>query len=555
MKKIVFLVFYLGIFVTAIAQHHFSNVTSQYGIYGQSGLGHAVGWGDINNDGLQDVAFSNQEGDHFWIYKNNGDSFQDITSSAGLLGNSGEKILFVEVNGDEWVDLVLRPRSGSQRVYINNGDETFSIMSGSGVTEGIRVAADFDNDGWIDLVSTSNSSCSIFYNQAGQSFQKNDIGPCYDVMTAIAFDYNQDGWQDIYLGTYGDSPNILYKNNGDGSFENATEEAGLSYPYSAHGLTCGDYNNDGLIDVYVGSYSNATAGRLFKNNGDATFTDVAAAVGASGHQDTRNSSWVDYNNDGWLDLFSSHHDFYTYSNTLLKNTEGTSFEDLGHEMNISGEMIGDYFGVGWADFDNDGDMDLFAAGHIDKYVLWKNENCPGHFVEIILQGMESNHSAVGASATLWHHGQTLKRWVNAGQGRTDDHSLRLHFGLGEETTVDSLRVDWPSGNTLLFHSSQIPVDQIWTIPEDINMGMNQTAGTSIVQLLPNPTSGSFSVKNIQGRLAFSVTISDMQSRVILQKGPILSGEQISLPSSIQAGVYFVRVFNDELDATLKLIVQ
>jgi len=87
------------------------------------------------------------------------------------------------------------------------------------------------------------------------------------------------------------------------------------------------------------------------------------------------------------------------------------------------------------------------------------------------------------------------------------------------------------------------------------MGMNQTAGTSIVQLLPNPTSGSFSVKNIQGRLAFSVTISDMQSRVILQKSPILSGEQISLPSSIQAGVYFVRVFNDELDATLKLIVQ
>jgi hypothetical protein len=169
--------------------------------------------------------------------------------------------------------------------------------------------------------------------------------------------------------------------------------------------------------------------------------------------------------------------------------------------------------------------------------------------------MESNHSAVGASATLWKNGQMMKRWVNAGQGRTDAHSLRLHFGLGEETAVDSLRVDWPSGNSLLFDSSQIPIDQIWTIPEDINMLVKQARVLSDLQLYPNPTTGTFSVKNAQGKLPFDVIIYDMQSRIIFQENYILPGEQISLPSSVQAGVYFMQVMNTEMNTKIKLIVQ
>jgi len=554
MKKIVIVSVLVLMQHLSFAQHHFADVTTQYGIYGQSGLGHAVGWGDINNDGLQDVAFSNQEGDRFWLYKNNGDEFVNITSSAGLSGNNGEKILFVEVNGDEWVDLVLRPRSGSQKIFLNNGNETFSLMSSSGVNEGIRLAADFNSDGWIDLMSTSNNSCSIFYNQNGQSFQKEDIGPCSDIMTAIALDYNQDGWQDIYLGTYGDSPNILYKNNGDGSFQNTTDISGLEYPYSAHGLCSGDFNNDGLEDIYVGSYSNSTAGRLFENNGDGSFTDVAAQLGASGYQDTRTSSWVDYNNDGWLDLFSSHHNFYTYSNTLLKNSEANSFSEVGPSMGISGEWIGDYFGVGWADFDNDGDMDLFAAGHVDKYVLWKNEDCSGHFLEIILKGVESNHSAVGASACLWQNGQCIKRWVRAGQGRTDAHSLRLHFGLGENIQIDSLRVDWPSGVSLLFNAGQIPVDQIWAISEDVNMHIDTFDKTTKLYLSPNPAITFFSVSYISAS-SFHLELLDLQGNIVLQKQNISNHQKIWFPANIEAGVYFVRIYNNEINDVAKLIIQ
>ena len=555
MKKLLLTLTYLGIITSLLAQHQFADITTQVGIYGQSGLGHAVGWGDINNDGYQDVAFSNQEGDGFWLYKNNEGVFQNITSSAGLFGNSGEKILFVEVNGDEWVDLVLRPRSGSQKIYLNNGDETFNLMSSSGITEGIRLAADFDNDGWIDLVGTSNGTCTIFYNEEESGFQAENIGSCSGIFAAIAFDYNQDGFQDIYLSTYGDDQNFLFKNNGDGSFDNTTLEAGLSYPYSGHGLATGDFNNDGLIDVYVGSYSSSSNCKLFQNNGDGTFVDVAASVGVNGHHDTRNTSFADYNNDGWLDIFSSHHDFYTYSNSLLRNDEAENFVEVGTAMNISGEFLGDYFGIGWADFDNDGDMDLFGAGHIDKYVLWENQNCPGHFLEIILQGVESNYSAVGASVTLWKEGQALKRWVQAGQGRLDARSLRLHFGMGESISVDSLLVEWPSGNTLFFESSQIPMDTIWTIAEDINTSVNKIQPLHEVSLFPNPASQSFSVSSNSSKLPFQVIVLNLQSQIVLQKYQVSFNELVQLPSSIKSGIYFVRLSNEDVDLVLKLVVE
>ena len=555
MKKLIFTLAYLGLITSIIAQHQFEDITLQVGISGQNGLGHAVGWGDINNDGYEDVAFSNQEGSGFWLYKNDEGAFQNITSSAGLSGNSGEKILFVEINGDEWIDLVLRPRSGTQKIYLNNGDETFSLMSGSGVSEGIRLAADFNNDGWLDLVGTSNGSCTIFYNEEGNSFQAENIGTCSDIFAAIAFDYNQDGWQDIYLSTYGDSQNYLFKNMGDGSFENTTTEAGLSYPYSGHGLASADFNNDGLIDVYVGSYSNSSNCKLFQNNGDGTFSDITSSVGASGHQDTRNTSFVDYNNDGWMDIFSSHHDFYSYSNTLQRNDEAENFVDVGPVMNISGEWLGDYFGIGWADFDNDGDMDLFGAGHIDKYVLWENQNCPGHFLEIVLEGVESNFSAVGASVTVWKEGQILKRWIQAGQGRLDAHSSRLHFGLAESTSIDSLLVEWPSGNTHFFESTQIPIDVIWTITEDINLPTNQLYKMVDISLFPNPATRSFSISSSKIKAPFQLMILNSQSQIVLQKSQVYSNQLVQLPSSIKAGVYFVKLFNEEGEMVLKLLVE
>ena len=544
----------LGLFLsfTLFAQHQFVDVTSQYGIGGQDGLGHAVGWGDINNDGLQDVAFSNQEGTSFWLYKNNGDSFTNITSAAGLTGNSANMILFVDITNDGWEDLVLYPRSGNQKIYINNTDETFSLMTNSGVNKTIRLAADFNNDGWVDLMSTKNDQVTIFYNQNGESFTAEVVGTFTTNFAGLAFDYNQDGRQDIYLGTYDDSPNALFKNNGDGTFTNVASEAGVLYPYASHGLTSGDYNNDGLIDLYIGSYSNSSACKLYQNKGDGTFEDVTSQMGVSGHHDTRTVSSVDYNNDGRMDLFASHHDFYTYSNSLLKNEDAESFTEVGPSMGISGEWLGDYFGLGWADYDNDGDMDLFAAGHIDKYVLWENRDCPGHFVEIILEGVESNFNAVGASVSLWQDGTLQKRWVQVGSGQHDSHSKRLHFGLGESALVDSLKVDWPSGKQLVFNSNQVVVDDIWTIGEDINLNTTDVLSDFDIQIQPNPAKEDIVISSSIDETA-DIKIFNTQSQLIWSQQAIEFNQRITLPAQLKAGVYFIAIKTSEHQKTMKFI--
>ena len=220
--------------------------------------------------------------------------------------------------------------------------------------------------------------------------------------------------------------------------------AGVNFGYASHGLTVGDYDNDSWLDIYVGGYFSQRC-RLFRNNGDGTFANVTAAAGLTGYPDTRTVSFVDYDNDGWLDIFASHHDFYSYSNVMWHNLGDGTFTNVSVELGLSGEFIGDYFGVGWADFDNDGAVDLFAAGHIDKYRLFRNLNCPGNFLHVNLVGTLSNRSAIGALATVYARGQSWTRQVTAGSGRQDYGSLTLEFGLATSNEVDSLVVYWPSG--------------------------------------------------------------------------------------------------------------
>jgi hypothetical protein len=427
------------------AQQHFFNVTVPMGIGGQTGLGHAVAWGDLDGDGDQDLAFSNQDGSGFWLYRNNGGSgFTDITTSSGLGGIGAYRILWAELTGDEFPELILR--RGSTVIYRNEGGITFTnISGGAGVNGTVRDVADFDNDGNADLLTLSSNQLWVEPGDGLGGFADPVlVGSTPDCWTTVCLDYDLDGDQDIYVGTYGSSsPNRLFRNEG-GSFSEQAAAAGVAWSGATHGLDAGDYDNDGLPDLYLGAYSSPGC-KLYRNNGDGTFTDQAAAAGVLGHQDTRTVSFVDYDNDGWLDIFASHHDFYSYSNEMWHNLGDGSFEETSTPLGLDGEWIGDYFGVGWADYNDDGAPDLFAAGHIDKYRLFRNDSCPGNSLVVELTGSESNPSAIGARASLYFCGRVVTRWVKSGSGRHDCHGLPLIFGLGDCELADSLVITWPSG--------------------------------------------------------------------------------------------------------------
>lgn len=522
MKTVSLTLILSAIISLGISQQNFQNITSSMGIGGQTGLGHAVGWGDIDNDGDPDLAFSNQEGDAFWFYRNDIDEFVNITVSAGLSNLGANKIIFCELTGDEFDDLLIRTRSQTQKLFKNNGDGTFTdISNSSGIsTSAIYNIADFDNDGLTDLLSVANSNYSILYNNGNSTFSSPEIiAPLPDFMGVALLDYNNDGLIDIYGTTYGANPNQLLQNNGDGTFTDKTIEAGLVYNDRAHGVDVGDYNNDGFVDVYVGSYSKTKGQlcKLFENNGDGTFTNATASTNTHGHYDTRTTTFTDFNNDGWLDIFSSHHDFYEYSNTMQKSLFGVVFEEAGADLGISGEWIGDYFGVGWSDYNLDGAIDFFAAGHIDKYRLFENNNCPGTSISIKLKGIVSNPNGIGARVEVKTNFGKVSRFMLPDGGMHDFSELKLIFGLDGAYSTDSITVFWPSGIEQRIGQTQAG-ENIVIVEDTITTNQNKIIICNApTKIWPNPTSENLNVEfHLLKDEKVSISVTDLNGSIIMQ---------------------------------------
>ncbi len=519
------------------AQQEFTEVAASMGISGQTGLGHSVAWCDIDNDGDLDAAFSNQDGSGFWLYRNDITTFVNITSSAGLGGLGASRVLFGEVTGDSHSDLILDTGS-SQRLFGNDGDCSFTdLTSGSGLTGSPVCVADFNNDGSADILTLTGAGCSVLLNSGSGVFTALAAGTG-DWWNAVCLDYDLDGDQDIYLGTYGNDPNALLRNDGS-SFTDVTAAAGVTFNTGTGGITAGDYNNDGYIDLYLGNYS-APCCRLFSNNGDGTFTDVTAAAGVTGHDDTRTSGFTDYNNDGWLDIFSSHHDFYSYSNIMWKNNGDSTFSNVGVSLGLSGEWIGDYFGTAWGDYNLDGDIDLFAVGHIDKYMLFRNDQSttlPANYVVLELEGTVSNHDAIGARVVADLGSISLTRCIRAGEGYHDFHSMPLEFGLYDAPSIQSLEINWPSG--LVETYTDISANQyIYAIEGDtlytgIEGGSPRGAENGLsLSCSPNPCGGllAISCSGTPGVKA-DLAVFDLSGRLVRSLGTF------TLDGSVQSSVW------------------
>ncbi len=529
----------------------FTDVTASMGITGITGLGHSVAWCDIDNDNDLDVAFSNQDGSGFWLYRNDETQFINITVSSGLAGNGASRVLWGEVTGDQYSDLILDTGS-SQKIYQSNDGVSFTdITSGSGLTGSPVSMADFDNDGFLDILTLTSAGCSILYNSGSGVFTEQAAG-FGDWWVAACLDYDLDGDQDIYLGTYGNDANALLRNDGS-FFTDVTADAGVAFNTGTGGITVGDYNNDGWFDLYLGNYS-APCCKLFKNNGDGTFDDVTAAAGVTGYDDTRTSGFVDYNNDGWLDIFSSHHDFYSYSNIMWKNNGDGTFTNTGVSLGLSGEWMGDYFGTAWGDYNLDGAVDLFAVGHIDKYVLFKNdisETMPANYVVLELEGTTSNHDAIGTLVTADLGTKILTRTVRAGEGYHDYHSLPVEFGLYDAEFIQTLEINWPSG--LVETYTNIPANQyIYAIEGGGITGIEEdfihNGSLLSLNITPNPCTHLLTI-SYSGEIGTTaeLTILDLSGRVVSHSDGIqLNNETASLiwnadETNIPSGIYVCRL--------------
>jgi hypothetical protein len=450
-------------------------------------------WFDADNDGHPDLLVA-RFGTPI-LYRNLGNGkFEDVSVKAGLtkFGNTIAVIAF-DYDNDGRLDLLFgnyfQPVNlidlPTPHVLPNDLD---NAVNGGGVTLWKNVTPPGSHD-------------IRFVEVTAQAGLAKHTGWTLDVGHG---DLNNDGWQDLYLADdYG--TDRLFFNNRDGTFRDVTQSAlgGLDTKKGMN-VDIADFDRDGWLDVYVTNITDEymkECNMLWHNNGDGTFTDLAKETGTCNTLWGWGAKFGDFDNDGWLDLFvadglrSASKENYIPVLVEMIVKPGIDFTDVGNwphigSMSWSGyqkkklfrnlgtlafkEMAAgagvdndrDGRGVALGDFDNDGKLDIYETNADQESLLYRNVS-PGnlHWIELKLIGTKSNRDAVGARATLKLGDATLIREVNGGNGYAGQSSKRLHFGLGAAARIDSLEIRWPSGLVEKLATASIPLDRITTIRE------------------------------------------------------------------------------------------
>jgi hypothetical protein len=351
--------------------------------------GQGVALGDYDNDGYVDILTTEDNGNNR-LFKNqgNGNFLQISGSISGIRTTDPSRDAeWGDYDNDGDLDLYVASYGSSSRLYKNNGDGKFTdVTETAGVSAYSHNArnvawADYDADGDLDLFVTIAADSSPLVSQpdipyiprSNIIYQNNGDGTFADVTQTVGLyregdwvlmnlaDYNNDGYLDVHVVS-GDKryPYLLYFNNGNGTFTEVSEQAKVREYGSGRGSAWGDYDNDGDLDLYVTNQSVASGNRLYRNNGDGTFVDVAASLGIVAGK-SRSASWIDYDHDGDLDLFVAND--FTKANKLYRNDGGYGFTEVAKQEGLifAADSTGRGSGSAWADINNDGTLDLYAV--------------------------------------------------------------------------------------------------------------------------------------------------------------------------------------------------
>ena len=438
----------------------FEHRATPAGITGGLNMVHA----DYDNDGDLDVFVLRGawlgEGHPNSLLRNRGDgTFEDVTESSGLLSfHPTQTAVWGDFDNDGWLDLFIGNETSRQggphpsELYRNNGDGTFTNVAAEAGVEIMRyvkgvVWGDYDNDGRLDLyVSNWEAPNHLYHNEGPDEngiWRFKDVAEQAGVSEPIVsfptwfWDYDNDGWLDLFVSGWkaragdiaaellGRPVNAelprLYRNKGDGTFEDVTQESGLNKVMYSMGSNFGDLDNDGYLDFYVGTgdpdYRSLMPNRMFRNDGGELFQEVTQS-GGFGH--------------------------------LQK----------GH-------------GVAFGDFDNDGDQDIYAViggayeGDVFGNALFENPGQEHHWITLKLEGKTSNRSAIGARITVWveedGETRTIHRTVGAG-GSFGASSLQQEIGLGDADELVAVEIWWPASDERQ-RLEDLEMDRVYSILE------------------------------------------------------------------------------------------
>jgi hypothetical protein len=429
----------------------FTDVSEKSGI-ARSGWQTGVCVGDYDNDGWDDLFCT------FWgrniLFHNNGDgTFTDVTRKAGLYqekGRWGTGCSFLDYDRDGHLDLFV---CNFVKLDPDNppslNDMTFCQWKGIPTMCGPR-----------GLPGDTNM---LYHNNGDGTFtdvsEKAGIlkpGPRYSI-TSVSYDFDNDGWPDIYVAVDSE-PSILFKNNHDGTFTDVAVMAGCAYNDDGHeqagmGIGVADYDCDGKLDIFKTNFADDTCD-LYHNNGDGTFSDLSfsSGVGINNSYVAWGCGFVDYDNDGWPDIVQINGHVYPEVDNY---NIGESFKNARYSSR----------GAAFGDFDNDGGIDILINNMNDLPSLLHNVGGnKQNWIKIKLLGTKCNRTAIGARVrvVVGRHAQIDE--VHSGDSVMSQSDLRLHFGLGRAETVDLIEVKWPTTQAIERFTA-VKANQILTIRE------------------------------------------------------------------------------------------
>jgi len=441
------------------------------------------------------------------LYRNRGDgTFEDVTKKAGVEGAGYcTAAIAADYDNDGHVDLFV-VAVGRCILYHNRGDGTFEdVTDKAGVANegGTAIGAaflDIDNDGQLDLFVANylsfdpnyppylsadaypgplayKAQLNKLYRNRGNGIFEDVSGssgiqiPGHRAMSVAVLDYNRDGAPDLYLSNDG-TPNVLLVNDGKGHFNDMAPQAGVAFnamgeAAGSMAATIGDCNGDGFDDIFV---TRLGYGSLYMGNAKGIYDDRMLASGL-GLLTARFVGWggcfVDFNNDGNLDIFIANGDAHylvSWESLLLENRGDGTFEDAAAKGGLYFRTKVRARGSAVADFDNDGRMDLLVTAMGDRCFLLRNrDNSGNHWLTLDLQGTRSNRDGFGALVTVSAGGKQYFAESRCAFGFLMQSDRRLHFGLNKATTVDRIEIRWPSKQVQ--ELTNVRVDQILKVRE------------------------------------------------------------------------------------------
>jgi hypothetical protein len=482
------------------------------------GLSLGCSWADYDKDGDLDLYVTNNSGNNF-LYSNNGDgSFDKITT--GIIVNDGGNSsmgMWGDYNNDGNIDLFVVNKgpifnAEDNSLYKNNGDNTFTkittgiIINDAGYSFGSSWG-DINNDGYLDIFVVNELVASqtnfLYTNNGDETFTKITSGDIVTMSTnsysSVWGDYDNDDDLDLFVANNGQN-NLLYNNNGDGTFTTITTGAIVNDLGSSISANWVDYDNDGDLDLYVSNSGAQENNFLYDNNGDGTFTKITAIEIVNDNTATLCSNWADVDNDGDLDLYISS----VQQNLMYLNNGDKTFTKVLNHTIISENLSSR--GCTWADYDNDGDLDLFISNYGSANSLFTNDGNGNNWINIKCDGSGSNTSGIGTKiwvkanidgSPVWQY-----RQINMQSGYLAQNSLNEEFGLGNAQIVDSIIIKWPSGLTETYTNKNVNKfysatenQGIVTAVEDFNgTGTSNLASFNLLQNYPNPFNPSTKIR-------------------------------------------------------------